>query len=160
MSPRDLKTIAGLVALAVLGGCSTQAGQTPAMSLAPGATPTEMGSADDSGGTDVNYDDNASSAGRFAWTCDNGDIVKVDNTVTSITVGMPDGSVMQMPATPADSRTRYVVQQYALVFDGDEALFFRPKAAPLTCKKGVALSGPIVQNASIDLRPGASDSGG
>lgn len=160
MLPPDLKTIAGLIALAVLGGCSTQAGQTPAMSLAPGASPTEMGSADDSAVADVNYDDNAASAGRFAWTCDNGDVVKVDNSVASVTVGMPDGSVMQMPATPPDSRTRYVMQQYALVFDGDEALFFRPKATPLTCKKGAALAGPITPNASIDLRPGASGASG
>ncbi len=81
------------------------------------------------GGT-VAYEDNALYAGRSIYRCDNGESLEVNNTVTQVVLGLSDGSVMELPASPADSHTRYVKDQYAFVFDGTEALFFRPKAAP------------------------------
>jgi membrane-bound inhibitor of C-type lysozyme len=81
------------------------------------------------------YDDNASYAGHSTYRCDNGETLEVENSVTRVAVAGADGSLMELPASPADSQTRYVKDQYALVFDGDEALFFRPKAAPATCKR-------------------------
>lgn len=130
-----------------LSACTTASGQGATAALA----------ADDVTGTvegdqAVNYDDNALSEGKASWSCDNGETYLVDNTVSEIVVSAPDGQQMQMPATPADSRTRYVLQQYAFVVDGEEALFFRPKASPLTCKKGPASAFHVTAPPSIDLK--------
>ncbi len=98
------------------------------------------------------YDDNALSAGKASWRCDNGETYLVDNTVSQIVVSSPDGQTMELPATPPDSRTRYVFQQYAFVVDGEEALFFRAKSSPLTCKKGPASAFKVTAPPSIDLK--------
>lgn len=147
----DPELLTGIVMLAAVSGCSTTGVQEPTLGLAPtGSTLVEMGSGDGQQ-VPVNYDDNVASAGRYLWKCDNGDQLRVDNVVTSITIGMQDGDVMQLPASPPDSRTRYVFEQYAFVIDGGEALFFRPKATPLNCKRGQASAAPIVSQSSIDL---------
>ncbi|MGB3503065.1 MAG: MliC family protein [Mesorhizobium sp.] len=150
----DPEWLTAIVMLAAVSGCSTTNGPEPVLGL-NSSTPVEMGSADDQGGA-VDYEDNAASAGRFAWRCDNGETMRIDNVVTSVTIEMPGGEVLDLPASPADSRTRYVFQQYAFVVDGSDALFFRPKATPLNCKRGQASAAPIARQASIDLSAEAS----
>jgi membrane-bound inhibitor of C-type lysozyme len=130
-----------------LSACTTGSGQGATLALAAGDVTGTV-----EGDQAVDYDDNALSEGKASWRCDNGETYLVDNTVSQIVVSAPDGQTMQMPATPADSRTRYVLQQYAFVVDGEEALFFRPKASPLTCKKGPAAAYRVTAPPSIDLK--------
>lgn len=125
-----------LASACLMAGCASD-GASPSMSLAPGASASAADIADagnDAAGA-VAYEDNALYAGRSTYRCDNGESLEVDNTVTQVALGLADGSVMELPASPADSHTRYVKDQYAFVFDGTEALFFRPKAAPATCRR-------------------------
>jgi hypothetical protein len=141
---RALLIFAGLAAPLSMTACTTASDQG---ALTAGDV---TGTVD--GDAAVAYDDNALSAGKASWRCDNGETYLVDNTVTQITISAPDGQTMEMPATPADSRTRYVLQQFAFVVDGEEALFFRPKATPLTCRKGPAAAFRVTAPSSIDLK--------
>ncbi len=128
---------AALVSACLLAGCTSDGTSAPTASLAPGASASAADIADagaDAAGT-VAYEDNALYAGRSIYRCDNGESLEVNNTVTQVALGLADGTVMELPASPADSHTRYVKDQYAFVFDGPEALFFRPKAAPATCRR-------------------------
>jgi len=126
-----------LASACLMAGCASDGASPATMSLAPGASASAADIADagsDAAGA-VAYEDNALYAGRSTYRCDNGESLDVDNTVTQVELGLADGSVMELPASPADSHTRYVKDQYAFVFDGTEALFFRPKAAPATCRR-------------------------
>jgi membrane-bound inhibitor of C-type lysozyme len=126
--------IACVVAVCLLSACAADGIDAPSASLMPGGS----GMADpvqDDGGAAVSYDDNATYEGRAIYRCDNGETLQVDNTVAAVSISFADGTTMQLPASPADSHTRYVQEQYAMVFDGQEALFFRPKAQPLTCRR-------------------------
>lgn len=145
MSVRTFFILAIVVCPLGLVACTTASGGGVAAGLTSNATGVQ-------GDQAANYEDNALSAGKASWLCDNGETYLVDNIVTQITVSAPDGQTMDMPATPADSRTRYVLQQFAFVVDGDEALFFRPKATPLTCRKGPASAYRLTAPPSIDLK--------
>jgi membrane-bound inhibitor of C-type lysozyme len=121
-------------AIGLLAACAADGIDAPSASLMPGGAATGTLAAD-AGEAVVDYDDNATYEGHATYKCDNGESLQVDNTVSAVSVGFADGSMMQLPASPADSHTRYVQEQYAMVFDGQEALFFRPKAQPLTCRR-------------------------
>ena len=128
----------GVAAASLLAGCASDGVSPATASLAPGAFAADMADAGADAATSAeaaSYDDNAFYAGRAIYRCDNGESLEVNNTVTQVALGLSDGSVMELPASPADSHTRYVKDQYAFVFDGAEALYFRPKAAPATCKR-------------------------
>lgn len=124
---------AGLAVACLAAGCASDGISPVTASLAPGASAAVADMAD--AGGDAVYDDNALYAGRSTYRCDNGESIEVDNTVTQVALGLSDGTVMELPASPADSHTRYVKDQYAFVFDGAEALYFRPKAPPATCRR-------------------------
>jgi len=132
---RAAASLVGLACLCLLSACATD-GAAPTASLAPGANAAAV-AGDEEGGdlAPVAYEDNATYAGSATYRCDDGQQLAVNNSVTAVSIGFADGSTMQLPASPADSHTRYVQDQYAFVFDGDEALFFRPKTAPATCKR-------------------------
>lgn len=122
---------------AALAGCTSDGLSVGSVGYAPGVLAASLpdAGADAAGGPGTGYDDNASYAGRSTYRCDSGEMIEVQNTVTKVAVAASDGSIMELPASPADSHTRYALEQYALVFDGDEALFFRPKTPPATCRR-------------------------
>lgn len=125
---------AGLAITCLLSACATD-GTAPTASFAPGATGSIMAQRDSASASDAAYEDNGNYAGSATYRCDDGQTLAVNNSVTAVSIGFADGSTMQLPASPADSHTRYVQDQYAFVFDGNEALLFRPKAPPATCKR-------------------------
>ena len=131
---RHAARIACVFAACLLSACAADGIDAPTASLMPGAAGAAETASGDIEAVAV-YDDNATYEGRATYKCDNGESLQVDNTVAAVSIGFPDGTTMQLPASPADSHTRYVQEQYAMVFDGQEALFFRPKAQPLTCKR-------------------------
>lgn len=113
-------------------GCTTD-GPQPGLGFAAGVV-TE----DAAGGADpaiALYDDNVAYPGRSIYACEDGETLTVDNTVAAVHIALPDGSAMDMPASPPDSRNRYVSGQNALVLDGDEALYMRPKTPPVVCRR-------------------------
>lgn len=125
----------GLALACLAAGCTSDGTSPATMSLAPGAPASAAAEAINGDPQAVPYEDNALYAGRSTYRCDNGENIEVDNTVTHVALGLSDGTVMELPASPADSHTRYVKDQYAFVFDGTEALYFRPKAPPATCRR-------------------------
>lgn len=99
---------AALVSACLLAGCTSDGTSAPTASLAPGASASAADIADagaDVAGT-VAYEDNALYAGRSIYRCDNGESLEVNNTVTQVALGLADGTVMELPASPADSHTR------------------------------------------------------
>lgn len=128
---------AALASASLAAGCASEGTSPATMSLAPGASasPADIADAGSDAVGAAPYEDNALYAGRSTYRCDNGESLEVDNTVTQVALRLADGSMMELPASPADSHTRYVKDQYAFVFDGSEALFFRPKTAPATCRR-------------------------
>lgn len=132
---RHAVRVAIVFAACLLSACAADRIDAPSASLMPGAPGVAEPAAATVDVAAVAYDDNANYEGHATYKCDNGESLQVDNTVSAVSVGFADGTAMQLPASPADSHTRYVQEQYAMVFDGEEALFFRPKAQPLTCKR-------------------------
>lgn len=130
---RRLCVLLTLVAVATAAGCATE-GMTTAQGFAPGAALAALPSDTDQA-PQIIYDDNANYAGRAVYRCDDGNTLVVENQVQTVQIGFADGTSMTLPASPADSRTRYVHEQYALVFDGNETLFMKPKSPPITCKR-------------------------
>ena len=118
-------------------GCTTADGPQPAMGFA-GNPQTEIEAAGDADPSI--YDDNVAYPGRSIYACEDGESLTVDNTVANVHIALGDGSIMDMPASPPDSRNRYVNGQYALVLDGNEALYMRPKTPPVTCNRAAAAS--------------------
>ena len=126
---------AGLASACLAAGCPSDSMSPATMALAAGAPASAVAEAVGGDPQAVPYEDNALYAGRSTYRCDNGENLEVENTVTQVALGLSDGTVMELPASPADSHTRYVKDQYAVVFDGAEALYFRPKAPPATCRR-------------------------
>jgi hypothetical protein len=128
------RVLAAASIAASVAGCTSDSLTTGTVGFAPGSS---AGSLLESGSDAAYpaYEDNASYAGRAVYRCDDGENLEVSNTISQVVIAKGDGSTMELPASPADSHTRYVKDQFAIVFDGEEALFFRPKAAPATCRR-------------------------
>ena len=124
-------------AACLVAGCTTAADpQVPGMAFAGDATAAQEASGD--ADPAVAYDDNVAYPGRAVYSCDDGEKLTVDNAVTNVHIALADGSALDMPASPPDSRNRYVNGQHALVLDGEEALYMRPKTTPVSCRRGTA----------------------
>ena len=59
----------------------------------------------------------------------------VDNRRSVVLIRDPDGETLELPASPAGQLTRYGKKPYALVLEGSEALFVKPRKPPFTCKR-------------------------
>ncbi len=69
------------------------------------------------------------------FSCDNGEVLRVENLGGSVSLTKADGVVTVLPALPAGSRSRYSEGQTALVLDGRTALFMETGQSPLECKR-------------------------
>lgn len=152
------------MAMALLAGCVADGGgatgATPAlsattMSSPPSGTgvdavPGEEGSAgdsaEDSGGETVSSPQPPIAAvaasvpppraGSAVYRCSGGRSLTIDNRRTSLTLLDPDGETMILPAAPSGQTSRYGQKPYAIVLDGNEALYVKPRKSPFTCKRG------------------------
>lgn len=70
-----------------------------------------------------------------SYRCDGGQTLRVENRRTSVTVVKSDGTRIDLPASPPESRARYGEPPYALVLDGREALYFETGKAPMNCRR-------------------------
>lgn len=73
--------------------------------------------------------------GSPVYRCDGGRSMVVENRRSSVTLTDPDGETMVLPASPAGQSSRYGQKRYALVLDGSEALYVKPRQAPYTCRR-------------------------
>lgn len=73
--------------------------------------------------------------GSAVYRCNGGRSITVENRRSSVTLLDPDGETMVLPASPAGQLSRYGQKPYALVLDGNEALYVKPRKSPYTCKR-------------------------
>ncbi|MGB3390639.1 MAG: hypothetical protein WBA88_21965 [Pseudaminobacter sp.] len=72
---------------------------------------------------------------RATYRCDSGASLTVENFGASVRLTDPDGEQIQLPAAPASQRSRYGQTPYALVLEGEEALYMKNGKTPLTCRR-------------------------
>ncbi|MDI6028205.1 hypothetical protein QBK99_18610 [Corticibacterium sp. UT-5YL-CI-8] len=70
-----------------------------------------------------------------AYRCDGGATLMIDNRVTTVSLVDPDGETLELPAAPASQRSRYGQTPYALVLDGNEALYMKSGKEPVICRR-------------------------
>lgn len=69
------------------------------------------------------------------YACDNGGSITIRNVGTSIRLLGPNGVEEDLPASPANQKSRYGETHDAIVLDGREALVMRSGHTPLTCTR-------------------------
>jgi hypothetical protein len=107
-----------LLPLIVLGACtSTPAGQHVA-SVSPAST-----------------GDSTPQPPIANYACDDGGSITIRNVGTSIRLLGPNGVEEELPASPANQKSRYGEAHDAIVIDGREALVMRAGQTPLTCTR-------------------------
>lgn len=123
-----LFSAAGVILLAGLAACTSApasstprpSGNTKAASTTPIATPIA---------------DSAAQPPLAAYACTDGSTVTIRNLGTSIRIIGPNGMEADIPAMPANQRSRYGEAHEAIVLDGREALIMQSGSAPLTCTR-------------------------
>ena len=69
------------------------------------------------------------------YRCDDNTSLMVENTVTAVKVTSADGETLDLPAAPPGQISRYGQTIYALVLEGEEALYMKGNKQPLSCKR-------------------------
>jgi hypothetical protein len=69
------------------------------------------------------------------YACDNGGSITIRNVGTSIRLLGPNGVEEELPASPANQKSRYGEAHDAIVIDGREALVMKAGQTPLTCTR-------------------------
>ncbi|GHC74031.1 hypothetical protein [Limoniibacter endophyticus] len=73
---------------------------------------------------------------RYAtYRCDGGQTLTIENFQSSVLVVKPDGSSVEIPASPPNQTVRYGETPYALVLEGRDALYMKSGDMPLNCKR-------------------------
>lgn len=83
----------------------------------------------------VAYDVDTPQPSHATYNCGPGGSLTVDNFHTSVHVVDPTGESVELPASPATQQSRYGQTPYALVLDGDEALYMKSGKPPLNCRR-------------------------
>jgi membrane-bound inhibitor of C-type lysozyme len=134
LDSRSVLGLASALALGLLCGCTT--GGLDQVSAAAGAPALASGPVPPVEG-DAEFGIEAETVQpRLAkYRCEDGGEITVENGVTAVKVLASDGVALDLPASPPESRSRYVQASYALVLDGEEALFMKAGKPPLTCRR-------------------------
>jgi hypothetical protein len=69
------------------------------------------------------------------YACADGGMMTIENLGTSLKLMGPDGVAEEMPASPANQKSRYGAEHDAIVLDGKEALVMKAGQTPLTCTR-------------------------
>ncbi|MEP9374641.1 hypothetical protein [Mesorhizobium sp. KR1-2] len=83
----------------------------------------------------VAYDADTPQPSHATYSCGAGRAITVDNFRTSVQVVDPEGDSVELPASPATQQSRYGQTPYALVLDGNEALYMKSGKQPLNCRR-------------------------
>lgn len=118
MASRNFRAALLLWPLVLVGACTS----TPAKSPVAGTSPTLAG-------------DGAPQPPIANYACDNGGSITIRNVGSSIRLLGPNGVEEDLPASPANQKSRYGEAQDAIVLDGREALVMRSGHTPLTCTR-------------------------
>jgi len=119
---RRLRIAFALLPLIAASACTS----TPAPA-GPGSTSASLAS------TSVAED--AAQPMTATYNCADGDRMTIENLGTSIRLLGSDGLAEELPASPADQRSRYGEAHEAIVLEGREALVMKGGQPPLTCTR-------------------------
>jgi hypothetical protein len=78
-------------------------------------------------------DETTSQPSTATYSCADGGIITIENLGESVRILGAGDEAIELPASPATQRSRYGEQPYALVLEGNEALFMKSGEEPLTC---------------------------
>lgn len=71
---------------------------------------------------------------QATYRCESGVSLTI-NLGASVRLTDPDGEQVELPAAPASQRSRYGQTPYALVLEGEEALYMKNGKTPLACRR-------------------------
>ena len=69
------------------------------------------------------------------YSCADGGMITIENLGASVRILGAGDDVIELPASPASQSSRYGEQPYALVLEGNDALFMKSGEEPLTCTR-------------------------
>jgi membrane-bound inhibitor of C-type lysozyme len=72
---------------------------------------------------------------QATYNCGESGSLTVENFRTSVRLTEPDGTSVDLPASPPTQQSRYGEAPYALVLEGNEALLMKNGKEPLTCSR-------------------------
>jgi hypothetical protein len=78
-------------------------------------------------------DETTSQPSTATYSCADGGMITIENLGGSVRILGAGDEAIELPASPASQRSRYGEQPYALVLEGNEALFMKNGEEPLTC---------------------------
>jgi len=69
------------------------------------------------------------------FSCANGGTLSVQSSGSTVRVTSPDGEQIELPPSPADSKSRFGKAPYALLLSNGDALWMKAGIPPLECRK-------------------------
>ena len=113
-----------------VASCVAETAATPAASLAPGpvAATNDAPAPAQSSTIDVQ-------PSRATYRCGARGTLLVQNMRSSVQVTDPEGDSVILPAAPASQQTRYGMTGYALVLEGNDALYMKGGKEPVNCRR-------------------------
>lgn len=119
-----------LIPLVVVAACVSQPQQASQTHKAAAKTLND-------GSPVISVTEDRSAQPRMAtYSCTNDVTMTIENLGTSIRLRESDDDVEEeLPASPANQRSRFGAQHDAVVLDGREALVMRGGRRPITCKR-------------------------
>jgi hypothetical protein len=69
------------------------------------------------------------------YSCADGSMMTIENLGASVRIRGAGDDVIELPAAPPTQRSRYGELPYALVLDGNDALFMKNGSVPLNCTR-------------------------
>ncbi len=118
MASRSVRAALLLWPLVLVGACTSTPSKSPVASVSP-----------------LPPGDSAPQPPIANYACDNGGSITIRNVGTSIRLLGPNGVEEDLPASPANQKSRYGEAHDAIVLDGREALGMRGGHTPLTCTR-------------------------
>jgi membrane-bound inhibitor of C-type lysozyme len=87
------------------------------------------------GGAKATATETTTQPSHATYSCGPRGALTVDNFRTSVKLVDPEGETVDLPASPATQQSRYGETPYALVLDGNEALYMKSGKEPVTCRR-------------------------
>ncbi|GLS30208.1 hypothetical protein SAMN04488498_10483 [Mesorhizobium albiziae] len=100
--------------------------------IAASCVPSETGKATAAG---VTENATTTQPRHATYNCGQSGSLIVENLRTSVHLTEPDGSIVDLPASPPSQQSRFGEAPYALVLEGNEALLMKNGKEPLTCSR-------------------------
>jgi len=69
------------------------------------------------------------------YDCGSDGRLTIENHASSVHVTEPDGTMVDLPASPPTQHSRFGAAPYALVVEGHEALLMKNGKEPITCRR-------------------------